>query len=267
MISNTMISNGIGLMKEYLPNLFLYISEKEFEQFLRKSYEHSEKNGGGTPNNNFLVTFFKLIEEHYKNTSNDIRNEFGYFNFLLGKFQEFGQNKDFKSLINSTLTNFKSSNFKHVLGEAAACVDLCSKAKFVKYENVLENRKSLDFQFLFEEKYTFYIDVVNFDFDINKYEKENFEKFLNGRLLQKFNDKTEGLKNDLKEKVIIYPILYAFTVEIVKEQEEYLKSINLSKVNTKGFQSFEPKFFGNIQGTFFNLFSVDQIVNSEKYYN
>lgn len=266
-MNDTMISNGIGLMKKYLPNLFVYISEKEFEQFLRKSYQHTEKNGGGTPNNNFLFTFFKLIDEHYNNKSNDIRNEFGYFNFLLEKFIEFGQNKDFKNLIKGSLTNFKSSNFKHVLGEAAACVDLCSKAKFLKYEIVLENKKSLDFQFQFEENHTFYIDVVSYDFDKTKYENEKFEKFLDDRLLKKFNEKVHGLEDDLKERVIIYPILYGFTIEIVKEQEKYLKSIKLSRVKTKGFQSFEPKFFGNIQGTFFNLFSVNQIVNSEKYYH
>ncbi|MFW0739928.1 hypothetical protein [Flavobacterium sp. T12S277] len=265
MINDTIIKNGIGLMKMYLPNLFEYISEKEFEQFLRKSYNHSEEHGGGTPNNNFLVTFFKLIEEHYINTSSDIRNEFGYFNFLLDKFLEFGNNKNFKSLILAALNNFKSSNFKHVLGEIAACVDLSSKANFLKYEKVLDNGKSIDFHFE-KQKHNFYVDVVSFDFDIKKYEKENFKKFLDGRLLQKFESKSTNLNNKIKEHIVIYPILYGFTVKIIKEQEEYLKSIHLTRYLKNGFQSFEPKCFGNIQGTFFNLFSIDQIVNFEKYY-
>ncbi|WP_333696502.1 hypothetical protein [Flavobacterium sp.] len=40
MITDTMITNGIGLMKIYLPNLFEFNSENEFEQYLRKSYNH-----------------------------------------------------------------------------------------------------------------------------------------------------------------------------------------------------------------------------------
>jgi len=260
-----MIENGIGVIKTYLPNLFVYISEKEFEKYLRKSYIHSEENGGRTPHNNFLVTFFKLIEEHYTNTSSELREEFGYFNFLLGKHKEFGNPKNFKNLIISTLNNFKSNNFKHILGEIAACVDISNKANFIKYETVLENGKSIDFHFEME-KHDFYIDVVSFEFDAKKYEKENFKKFLDGRLLQKFEDKSKNLSDDLKKQIVVYPILYGFTVEIIKEQEEYLKSIHLARFDNIGFQSFEPKCFGKIQGTFFNLFSIDEIVNFEKYY-
>lgn len=265
MINDTMIANGIGLVKTYLPNLFEYISEKDFEQYLRKSYNYSEENGGGTPYNNFLVTFFKLIEEHYTNSSFEIREEFGYFNFLLGKFKEFGNPKNFRSLILSTLNNFKSNNFKHVLGEIAACVNISNKANFVKYETVFDNGKSIDFHFEME-KQDFYIDVVSFDFNSKKYEKEKFKKFLDGRLLQKFEYKSKKLSDDLKKRIVIYPILYGFTIEIIKEQEEYLKSIHLARFDKIGFQSFEPKCFGNIQGTFFNLFSIDEIVNFEKYY-
>lgn len=262
MITDTMIANGIGLMKMYLPNLFEFISEKEFEQYLRKSYNHSEEHGGGTPYNNFSVTFFKLIEEHRFNSSSEIRNEFGYFNFLLGKFKEFGNAKDFKNLIISTLNNFKANNFKHILGEIAAYVDFTNKATFVKYEKVLDNGKSLDFHFE-EGKQDFYIDVVNIDFEASKYEKENFQKFLDGRLLQKFESKSINLCDEAKTHIVIYPILYGFTVEIIKEQVEYLKSIHLSKFSKNGFQSLEPKCFGNIHGTFFNLFSIDEIVNFE----
>lgn len=260
-----MIFNGIGIMKMYLPNLFEFISEKEFEQFLRKSYLHSEKHGGGTPYNNFLVIFFKLIEEHCTNSSTKIRDEFKYFNFLLGKFIEFGKTKDFKDLIMSTINNFKANNFKHILGEIAACIDISNKAMFLKYEKVLENGKSLDFHFR-AGRHDFYIDVVNIDFDASKYEKNKFQKFLDRRLLQKFESKSINLSAEIKTNIVIYPILYGFTVEIIKEQEEYLKSIHHSTFIKNGFQSFEPKCFGNIQGTFFNLFSIEEIINFKKYY-
>lgn len=259
-----MIANGIGIMKLYLPNLFEFISEKEFEQYLRKSYKHTEEHGGGTPYNNFLVTFFKLIEEHKTKSSSDIRNEFGYFDFLLGKFKEFVDTKNFKDLILSTIDNFKVNNFKHILGEIAACVDLNNKAKFIKYERVLENGKSFDLHFEIEN-FDFYIDVVNIDFDPSKYEKENFQKFLDGRLLQKFECKSVNLKDEAKRHIVIYPILYGFTFEIIKEQEEYLKSIHLFRFPENGFQSFEPKCFGYVKGTFYNLFTIDEIVKFEKH--
>lgn len=263
MLTEQMVKNGINIMNIYIPNLFLFLKEKDIENFLRKSHKHT--GGIGTANNNFIVTFFMLIEEISENKSKIIRNEFGYFNFLLGKFNEIGNNKKFKELINASLNNFSSNNFKHILGEIAACVDITAKGDFVQYEKILENGKSLDFHFR-KEKLDFYIDVVNIDFDAKKYEKENFQKFLDRRLKQKFEDKSINLSNELKTQIIIYPILYGFTLEIVKEQEEYLKSIHLSKYHKNGFQSFEPRSFGNIQGTFFNLFSIDEIVNFEKYY-
>ena len=264
MITDTMIENGTGLVRMYLPNLFNFISDKEFEKYLRKSYKHSEKQNFETLNN-FLSTFFMLVEEHRINTSSEIRNEFGYFNFLLGKFKEFENNKNFKSLILATLYNFEFNNFKHVLGEIAAYVDLSREANFVKYERKFDNGKSLDFHFEMG-KQNFYIDVVNIDFEEEKYEKENFQKFLDRRILQKFESKSINLKDEAKERIVIYPILHGFTVEIIKEQEEYLKSIHISSFSKNSFQCFEPKCFGNIQGTFFKLFSIDEIVNFEKYY-
>jgi len=263
MITEPMFTNGINVIKTYLPNIFLFLTEKDFEIFLRKSYEHT--GGIGTTNNNFIVTFFMLIEEIKQNKSEDVRNEFGYFNFLLGKFSEIGKNKKFKELIISSLNNFSANNFKHILGEIAACLNINSKAEFVKYEKIFENGKSLDFHFKMYN-HDFYIDVVNIDFDAKKYEKENFQKFLDGRLLQKFEDKSKNLSDEVKSQIIIYPILYGFSVEIIKEQEEYLKSIHLAKYHKNGFQSYEPKCFGNIQGTFFKLFTIDEIANFEKHF-
>jgi hypothetical protein len=106
------IDNSIEMIKRYLPNLFKYLSEKEFEVFINKAFNHTKEFGGGTPNNNFIVTFFKLIEEHNSNKSNDIRNEFGYFNHLLGEFLKYSDQKEFKNLLLGCLYNFKRNNFK-----------------------------------------------------------------------------------------------------------------------------------------------------------
>ena len=141
-----MIEKSIGLIKTYCPNLFLFLNEREFTTFLSKAIELTEKNNGRTPNNNFIVTFFKLLNEHKSNKSNEIRNEFGYFNYLLGEFAKYENKKEFKNLLLGVLYNFKSNNFHHTLGEIAVCLDLSLKHKFEKYERILDNQKSIDFE-------------------------------------------------------------------------------------------------------------------------
>lgn len=269
MLSKTSISNGISLLKSYCPNLFEFITEKDFGSFLRRSYNHTMEHGGGTPNNNFIVTFFELLKEHSLNHSTEIRSEFCYFNFLLGEFLKITNPKKFKDLVKGSLLNLETNNFKHSLGEAAACVELCQLFNFVKYEITLENGKSVDLHFQRKGQHDLYVEVYNIEINEEKYEKHNFQSFLNGRLLEKFISKSTELSKDRKKQIIIYPILNGISVDIVKEQEFYLKSLNLYKLTDYGFQSFEPKCFGNIQGlqgTIFNLFSIDQIVNPRKYY-
>jgi hypothetical protein len=80
----------------------------------------------------------------------------------------------------------------------------------------------------------------------------------------KFRNKTIKLVDkELQKDIYIYPILWGFTTEIIKEQAEYLINISNSTLEQNDFQSFAPKAFGNIQGTFFNLFSIEQIVNPD----
>jgi hypothetical protein len=53
-------------------------------------------------------------------------------------------------------------------------------------------------------------------------------------------------------------------VEIIKTKKILKKSIHLAGL-TSGFQSFRQNFFGNIQGTFFNLSQLLKCV-LKKYY-
>ena len=94
-----MIKNSIVLMRSYCPNLFLFLKEKEFTKFLFKAFEHIEKNNGRRPNNSFILSFFKLLKEHKSNESEEIRNEFAYFNYLLGEFDKYGNKKEFQNLL------------------------------------------------------------------------------------------------------------------------------------------------------------------------
>ena len=264
MITETMINNGTTLLRTYIPWLFSFLSEKDIEIFFKKAY--TQTNGIGTSNNNFIATFFMLLDEVRENKSNEIRNEFAYYNFLLSKFIETGDCKKFKDLIASTLYNFSANNFKHVLGEIAACLDLSQQNNFIKYEAPFSNEKCIDFQFEVGSKGNIFIEVYNIDFDCSRYEAKKFSIFLNGRLKKKYEDKTKDLPIEDKIKIYIYPILFEISNDIVKEQEYYLKSLVNSSIETNGFQTIEPKSFGNIQGTFFKLFSIDEIVNPKKYF-
>lgn len=263
MLTKTMIENSIGLINKYCPNLFLFLNEKEFTIFLSKAIEHTEKNNGGTPNNNFIITFFKLINEHKSNDSNDIRNEFSYFNYLLGEFASYENKKEFKNLLLGVLYNFKSNNFHHTLGEIAVCLDLSLKHTFEKYERILENQKSLDFEFINADGESMLIDVLTIDYNKDRYEKENFKTFFDGRLRVKFEDKSKDLDLDTKKKISVFPILSGCTTEIIKEQSEYLKNVSSSTIERDGFQTFPPRAFGNVQGTFFSLFTIDEIIDPE----
>lgn len=258
-----MIEKSIGLIKTYCPNLFLFLNEREFTTFLSKAIELTEKNNGRTPNNNFIVTFFKLLNEHKSNKSNEIRNEFGYFNYLLGEFAKYENKKEFKNLLLGVLYNFKSNNFHHTLGEIAVCLDLSLKHKFEKYERILDNQKSIDFEFIDGNGESMLIDVLTIDYKKERYEKEKFKAFLDGRLRVKLEDKSKDLDSDTKNKIFVFPVLSGLTIEIVKEQSEYLKNVSNSTIEKDGFQIFPPRAFGSVQGTFFSLFTIDEIIDPE----
>jgi|GEM_PF-3489063 len=263
MLTRTMIKNSIFLFKTYCPNLFLYLTEKEFETFLSKAFKHTTENNNGTPNNNFIVTFFELLREHRYNHSQIIKSEFRYFNYLLGEFKNYSNAKEFKNLLKGALYNFKQSNFHHALGEIAACLDFSSKYEFKKYEKSVGIKKSIDLEFQTDEKEFLLIEVFTIDFDKTRYESEKFKKYFDGKLKDKFESKTMDLDLTLKRKISLFPILSGFTVEIIREQSHYLKTICNSTFDSEGFQTYVPKAFGNIQGTFFNLFTIDEIIDPE----
>ena len=107
------------------------------------------------------------------------------------------------------------------------------------------------------------IDVLTIDYNKDKYEKEKFKAFFDGRLRVKFENKSKDLDSDMKNKIFIFPILSGCTTEIITEQSEYLKNVSSSTIEKDGFQTFPPRAFGNVQGTFFSLFTIDEIINPE----
>ena len=163
----------------------------------------------------------------------------------------------------AVLYNFNTNNFHHTLGEIAACLDLNLKHKFEKYERKLGNQKSIDFEFTDSNGETILVDVLTIDCKRERYEKNNFKTFLDGRLRAKFKNKSKNLDSKAKCKIFVFPILSGINAEIIKEQSEYLKSVSHSTIEKDGFQTIAPRAFGKIQGTFFSLFTIDEIINPE----
>lgn len=254
-----MIENSRKLFQSYIPNLLITISEKEFLEFLNKAYSFTILNDGKFSNSNFISTFFMLIEEVKNGESQEVRNEFGYFNFLLGEFLKFGKNKEFKNLVLSVI-----NNFKNVLGEIAACLVLSQNSVLLKYEKILENKKSIDFEFKDVNGNVFLIDVLNFNYDLTRYQKgEPFEKFICGRLKSKFDEKSENLNFEEKNRLIIFPIIYGLTIEIVRDNEAFLTTLLEKRYLVDGFNCFNPMVFAKVQGTYFNLFTMKDVAIGE----
>ncbi|MGH2664847.1 hypothetical protein [Flavobacterium sp.] len=264
MAFTNIINQSIAIIKLYCPNLLEFISEKEFGEFIRKSINHTSQNGGGTTNNNFLVTFFRLVGEHSTNESEITRTEFKYFNYVLGKFLKLGKNKAFKDLLIGVIFNFEQSSFKNILGEIGAGLTLSTIFKLNKYEKSLSNGKSVDFEFIDNSNNIILVEVLNIEFDSKRYHNPQlFQKFICGRLQQKFNDKTLNLDDTEKAKLYIFPVLHGFTIEIIRENADFLNNLYKREFKEIGFNSCMPRVFINIQGTYFDFFTTKQISNHE----
>lgn len=249
----------IAIIKLYCPNLLDFISEKEFRVFIRKSINNTSRNGN---TNNFSLTFFRLVKEHATNESRIIRAEFKYFNYVLGKFLRLAKNKAFKDLLIGVMLNFKQSNFKNILGEIGAAVTLSTVLKLNEYEKSLSNGKSVDFEFIDNANKIVLIEVLNIEFDPTRYDNPQlFQKFICGRLKQKFDDKTLNLDDGEKAKLYIFPVLHGFTEDIIRENADFLNNLYKREFKEIGFNSCIPRVFIKIQDTYFDFFSTKQITN------
>ena len=260
MLTKTMIENSKNIFQLYIPNLLSLLTENEFLSFLEKSYSFTVINDGKTAKGNFLATFFMLVEEVAKNESEVIRYEMGYFNHLLGEFAKIEKNKEFKNLVLAVINNFETNDFKNILGEIAVCLVLSNSAELIKYESVQSNNKSIDFEFKDVDGNLFLVEVLNIEYNTPKYEKgDPFEKFICGRLENKFNDKSTDLSDFDKKRLMIFPIIHGFTIEIVNENKLFLTTINEKRFPKDAFNSFNPMSFASVQGTYFSLFTMEEI--------
>lgn len=255
-----MIDNCKKLFQLYIPNLLNYFSEKDFLIFLEALHSFTLLHDGKVASSNFVSTFLMLVEEVKINESQELRNELGYFNYLLGEFEKIEKNKEFKNLVKGVINNLKKNDFKNVLAEIAVCLNLSTRAELVKYERVLENKKSIDFEFKDTDNNFFLVEVYNIDYNSAKYEiGKPFEKFICERLQKKFNEKAVNLDNQHKSRLLIFPVIHGLTIDIVRENKLFLTTLCKKKFYENGFNSFNPMSFAKVQGTYFDLFTMEEI--------
>ena len=152
----TIKKNSINLLKTYLPNLFIYLTESDIELFVDKSILYTNKLNFTELKGSFLASFFLLLREHKENQQSITRKEFGYMNHLIGKFAQVNpKSKHFIDLLKATIYNFEEHSFLNAMGEIAACLTIMDyPCIFSKYEETLSNGKSVDFKFVREKDKT-----------------------------------------------------------------------------------------------------------------
>lgn len=252
--------NTLGILKMYIPNLFIYLTEIEIKAFIDKAIL-STKEDVTIMNGNFLISFFILVKEHKENKSSIIRNEFGYMNYLLGKFNEVNPNsRAFKNLVLAVVYDFKQNGFLNALGEISACLTMLDYGcEFSHYEKSLSNGKTIDFEFTKNNGGKILVDVVTVHFDSTKYENPNgLKTLLCKRISDKFNRKTCGLSDIEKKDIYIFPILSGFTIDIIKENKLFLN--NIDEACEAKFNCFQGHIFGNLDSEYFDLFTTDEII-------
>ncbi|MFS4467531.1 hypothetical protein [Maribacter sp. 2210JD10-5] len=258
--------NTLSILKTYVPNLLIYLSETEIESFIDKSLDFTNGKEVAKMNGNFLVSFFLLVREHKENKSSVIRNEFEYMNYLLGKFNEVNPNsRAFKNFLIAVIYDFRQNGFLHALGEISACLTLLDyDCKFSTYEKKITNGKSIDFEFIKKDGNPILFDVVTINFDSSKYENpKGLQSLVCKRISDKFNNKTDSLEESDKENIYIFPIFSGLTIDIIKENKMFLNNID-SDVCPSKFNCFEAHIFANLDSQYFNLFTTNEIIELDK---
>jgi hypothetical protein len=252
-------SNSLDLFKIYIPNLFLYLEDVEIEKYIDNSIKMTLERDGEKSNANFLKSFFMLANEHKKNNENTIRNEFLYFNSLLGDFYKIiPSRKKFRGLLLSSIFDYNQNSILNAMSEIAVCIEQSKTNRFVAYERKISNGKYIDFEFSnIETGEITHVDVVSIHFNPKKYEnREGFKSVILKRITDKFNSKTIELIDNEKCKIYIYPIIHYLELKIIKKNISFIKTIGNSKKYS--FNSFTPMFFGSIEKSY-KLLSIDEI--------
>lgn len=238
----TVIKNCLGLINTYCPNIFRFITETEFTDFIKKAYLFTEENDGVERKANFLSSFLELAKEHSLNNSNQIRTEYGTLNYLFEEGAKRNLGKKFKDLVKSSILNFSNQSILDVMGELGACITLSDSYRLQNYEHKLQNGKLIDFV-VTNQLSTIFIDILNVKIDIDRYDKNKFESFLSKRVIDKFNDKTLNLPTKEKENIYILPILHGLNQNVINDQSQFFTKFDSVMKNDFNLNCFLPYSF------------------------
>ncbi|PKV51908.1 hypothetical protein ATE84_4008 [Aquimarina sp. MAR_2010_214] len=260
-------ANGLEIIKLYIPNLLLYLTKREIEDFIEKGYNYSLTIEEGTHINNFLGLFLQLVKSHFGKGSEIFLNEIKIFDYLIGKFHSVvGENKGFKSLLLGNINDFKQNNFLNSLSEIAALLELTKQYSFLNYEAPLPNGKTIDFQLKnIKTGKEILIDVVSIYFDPLRYEnKKGIRKFINHRINTKYDSKVNGLGKSHKSDIYIFPVyhdvsgLHKKSQAILESNKKFLLSIKRKNCFLIKNKTFKIHFFVNSNFEKYNLVAASE---------
>ncbi len=263
----TIKKNGVGILRRYLPNLFLHLDVSDIENFIEKGYNHSLTLTEGTPLNNFLGLFLSLVMSSVGQGSVIIIREVEIFNHLLGEFHRIvGGNRNFKNLLQGNINDFKQNNFLNTLSEVAALLELSKSYNFLNYEYEMSNGKSIDFELEHPDTgKNLLIDVVSLYFDPTRYEnKKGFRRLINYRIKTKYDSKTKGLTSQQKKDVYIFPVFHDIsgsheeTQKILRANKKFLLGIKPRKCFFLKNNAVKIHFFVNLNFQKYNLVTAEE---------
>jgi hypothetical protein len=238
----TIIKNSLGLINTYCPNIFRFITETEFTEFIKKAYLFTEENDGIERKANFLSSFLELSKEHSLNNSNQIRTEYGTLNYLLEEGVKRNLGRKFKDLVKSSILNFSDQAILDVMGELGACIALSDSYRLQNYEHRLQNGKYIDFVFT-NQSSNIFVEILNVKINIDRYEKIGFISFMKKRVIDKYNDKVQNLPTIEKENIYILPVLHGLNQNVIQEQYQYFSKFDRIMKSDFNLNCFLPYSF------------------------
>ena len=249
----------------FIPSLFKLLNGQNIswkginKKFVEKHFERKEKYD---KNDKYL-----LVPVNFYDVVTGVMNENPGFTRLLGYFEyvfdELNRNLDGKEklLVSKTLRNLLNdftSDYIHYIGELSV-LNVLTRSKLLtldKMEFTLDNGKNMDFRlFCGETNQYLLVEIMNLHIDKeNSKEVDVFEKFLQSKILNKIEDKTNG--SSINDFTLI-PVLWGGHHDLHKIYDFYKKGFK--NKNDKVFEPFSYLSWYDTEGTLYKFQNISKI--------
>jgi hypothetical protein len=254
-------------LSRYIPSLTQLIGDRDFAwvDINRRFIEFmtgrlNDYRAGG----NFLqvpITFYDVVSQAMLENRKYVYL-FTYFNNMLSELNStLPENKKhlLRGIVKSMLTNW-DMKFLNFVGELSVLNNLLKTSfQLDQVEEIMENGKRIDFTVRAAGDRLERIEVVNIYLDnAEAYEDERLEKFVKGKLSEKYLDKT---KNELQQAITLVPVLWGTHAMLLR-----LKTIFSGRDILPGLPVHEPMAYSCLisETTYYikfsklsNVFSID----------